>query len=116
MESRKRQLEFLSGRINEANEKINSVIERLGWNREIIKQKPSLSKISKKKKKNIVKSSLFFYQELPSVVSFTVQTPETSHKNIINTDLLKMDREEKTVEQRLEIYNQIIRVSKELKR
>ncbi|CAO3666853.1 hypothetical protein G6F70_004246 [Rhizopus microsporus] len=144
MESRQKQLAVLSKHIEEANDRINKVLDRLGWTREHVKQKykerdqlqtcpinkrhkvPSKSfnehykrcllKSSgfyiKKKRVNKAspQSSLFFYKDSPSVISFITQD-----ENTCNTVQESEIDQEKTVDERRQEYDNVVLLTQKLR-
>ncbi|KAI7892980.1 uncharacterized protein EV154DRAFT_503531 [Mucor mucedo] len=153
IDTRHNQLVLISKRVEKANEKINEILEKLGWTRSQLKQwqteqkkvmicpfdkrhqvPPSTMKehyrqcLYKSRGTQMVKetrppSSLFFYQDAPSIVSFV--DPQTKivepHKNIIETLPPQQEyyveelKAIPTIEEKRQAYDQMIERSKQLR-
>lgn len=82
------------------------------------------AKTAKKAKKS--KSSLFFYKQSPSVVSFVVNNSLEEHKNIIDTTLLHQQQTQnyyvkelepiQSITERCQAYDQVIQRSNQLQK
>ncbi|CAO3611561.1 unnamed protein product [Mucor hiemalis] len=157
MDVRHSQLVLIEKKIETANDKINDILQKLGWTREelitwhndrkrlqtcpfnkrhvvpeqAMKEhyrscllKSRGAKTVKKGKES--ESSLFFYKQSPSVVSFVVNNRLGEHKNIIDTTLLQHQQQQtqhyyvkelepiQSITEKCQAYDQVIQRSNQL--
>ncbi|KAG2210660.1 hypothetical protein INT46_011560 [Mucor plumbeus] len=118
MDTRHNQLVLLSKKVETANNKINEIISRLGWTRSELTQWQEKQDLTKPKKSISAKiptktSSLFFYQNSSSVISF-IEPIETNSNKLIVDDINKINHQQKDLD-KSQAYDQIIHRSNQLR-
>ncbi|KAI8050650.1 uncharacterized protein B0P05DRAFT_563031 [Gilbertella persicaria] len=113
METRYNQLVLISKRAEAANNRINEIINTLGWDRQDLKKRYSRDILHKSHSAKKKKSSLFFYKNASSVISFVDTQWTEEHKNIIDASLLKSLQESKI--EKCQLYDQVIQRSNQLR-
>ncbi|KAG1089261.1 hypothetical protein G6F42_020023 [Rhizopus arrhizus] len=112
MDTRHNQLVLISKKVESANDKINEILSRLGWTRsELTQWQTKKQDSTRPNKRNSAKtmplSSLFFYKDSSSVVSFVEPSMSDSSDRHITDDIHHINQQQ----DKCQVYDQIMALS-----
>ncbi|KAL7329099.1 hypothetical protein PS15p_207260 [Mucor circinelloides] len=116
MDTRHNQLVLISKKVESANDKINEILSRLGWTRSELTQwqtkkqdstRPNKRNSAKTVSKQMPLSSLFFYKDSSSVISFVEPSMSDSSNRHITDDIHHINQQQ----DKCQVYDQIMILS-----